>query len=225
MRAFPVFAWLLAGLYFCSAGSASAKVVDPWAACIWHRAPESATNWLDKFPVKKNTGWGDGTPAKHLQMRIIAACFDVKSPKIPLYIGSTEAGLLQNILRSARPKVAFPADLEARDTFYCSVFFEDDADGKFPAGYDYGYGTDTSKAQIASSRSGYGMTFGREQAMALLRERKLDAAAVNSAISNSPDKVKNYHPALASGRPFIIAEGAGIRNCKFIQSDGTLTNA
>jgi hypothetical protein len=208
-----------------SMAAARTKSPDPRATCVWQRVPESASNWLSKFPLKKNQSHADGSAGTHLKMRIIAACYDVKSPKIPLYIANSSPVFLQNLLNASQFKTAALPDLEPTSAFYCTIFFEDDPEGKFPAGYDYGYGEDTQKSQIASARRGYGVNFGMTQASAALDRSRAEQAGRTVSIPNAPERVKAYHPAMKEGKSFVITEGAGIRTCKFISSDGTLTNA
>lgn len=220
-----ILAILLGSAAMPSIAAPRSKTPDPWATCVWQRVPESASNWLNKFPLKKYQSYADGSAGAHLMMRIVAACYDVKSPKLSVYIANTPPLYLQKLLAASQFKTNALPDLEPTPTFYCTLHFEDDPEGKFPAGYDYGYGLDTRKAQIASARRGYGVNFGMSQASAALDRARAEEAGKVISIPSAPERVTAYYPAMKEGKAFVIAEGAGVRRCKFIASDGSLSDA
>jgi len=122
---------------------------DAWAKCIWEQVPASASNWL-KLPVPKNHyGLAEVPPEYALQYRLQAACYGPMTAPGKERPPSFNAKSVRKALDAARP-ASIGADRVDPRAYRCTRYFLNDTEMKNPAGFDWGFGSDTSKAQFFS---------------------------------------------------------------------------
>lgn len=122
---------------------------DAWAACIWEQVPTSASNWL-KMPVpKSHYGLAEVPPEYVLQFRLQAACYERLTPPGKQRPPGFSAKAVRKALEARRP-TAPGADRVDPKAYRCTRYFLNDTDMKTPAGFDWGFGEDTSKTQFFS---------------------------------------------------------------------------
>jgi hypothetical protein len=131
------------------------KTDDAWAACVWEKVPASASNWL-KMPVpKRSYGLGEVPPEYVLQFRLQAACYEQMTPAGKERPPSFNAKAVRKSLEKLRLAAVTEDKLDPK-AFRCTRYFLNDTDQKSPAGFDWGFGTDTSKAQFFSIQYFFG---------------------------------------------------------------------
>lgn len=122
---------------------------DAWAKCIWEQVPASASNWL-KMPAPKNHyGMAEVPPEYVLQFRLQAACYERLIPagkKAPPRFSSKA---VRAALEAQKPPSPGPDVADPR-AYRCTRYFLNDTEMKNAAGFDWGFGSDTSKAQFFS---------------------------------------------------------------------------
>ena len=122
---------------------------DAWAKCIWEQVPTSASNWL-KMPVPKNHYGLADVPAEYvLQFRLQAACYERMIPAGKKSPARFHSKAVRTALEAQRPPSPGP-DLADPRAYRCTRYFLNDTEMKNAAGFDWGFGSDTSKAQFFS---------------------------------------------------------------------------
>ncbi len=151
---------LALALTFTASPAVAGKNDDAWAKCIWEQVPESASNWLKMPAPKQSYGLADAPPEYVLQFRLQAACYDRMIPagkKSPPRFG---AKAVRAALEAQRPSSPGTDKVDPK-AYRCTRYFLNDTEMKNPAGFDWGFGTDTSKAQffamtfLYSAKGGY----------------------------------------------------------------------
>jgi hypothetical protein len=128
----------------------AAKADEAWAACIWEQVPASASNWL-KMPVpKRGYGLAEVPPEYVLQFRLQAACYERLTPPGKERPPAFSAKAVRKALLASRPAGAAATDKVDPLAYRCVRYFVNDAQMKTPGGYEWGFGTDTTKAQFFS---------------------------------------------------------------------------
>lgn len=123
------------------------KTDDAWAKCIWEQVPTSASNWL-KMPVPKESLWTTEVPPEFvLQFRLRAACFGQMTAPGDVGPAKFRAKAVRKALEATRPAIIGPDKLDPK-AYRCTRYFLNDTEMKKPAGYDWGFGSDTGKAQF-----------------------------------------------------------------------------
>ena len=205
----------------CFVALSSARAETQWDQCAWQRVPRTVNSWLKEFPLKADeNGWQSYKDTEfrqsrelNLQMRIVSACFEFEVPKSEF--GSNDPQnispfWLQRVLRKSSHRRPKPADLIEPRAFRCDLFFPDDAQHKFPAGTNFGFGDDLSKSQIIASRIAYGSNG---------ELRSIDGPS-------TVRRVSTYSAAINEQKgPFVVAEISARRHCSYIQNDGSLKDA
>lgn len=129
---------------------------DAWAKCIWEQVPTSASNWLN-MPVPKDPYGGVEVPSARthvppeyiLQFRLQAACFGPMTAPGDVRPRRFNAKAVRRSLEASRPAGVGPDKVDPK-AYRCTRYFLNDTERKNPAGYDWGFGSDTSKAQFFS---------------------------------------------------------------------------
>ena len=132
------------------AGPARAgKNDDAWAACLWEKVPTSANSMLSLPVPPKWQGPGAITPEYALQHRLHAACYAALTPAGKKNPPSFNMNNVRKSLLATKP-AAIAADTIEPRAYVCQRYFLNDTEMKNPAGYRWGFGEDTSKAQFGS---------------------------------------------------------------------------
>jgi hypothetical protein len=132
------------------------KIDDAWAKCIWEQVPTSASNWL-KMPVPYDPYRGVEVPTErtfappeyNLQFRLQAACFGAMTAPGDVRPRRFNAKAVRRSLEASRPASLGPDKVDPK-AYRCTRYFLNDTEMKHPAGYDWGFGPDTDKAQLFS---------------------------------------------------------------------------
>jgi hypothetical protein len=124
---------------------------DSWARCLWEQVPTSAANWLKMPAPKSDYGLAAVPPEYVLQFRLQAACFDRLTPSGKSRPPGFNAKAVRAALERQQPMAVEPDRIDPK-AWRCTRYFENDTDRKIPAGYEWGFGTDTGKAQFFSIR-------------------------------------------------------------------------
>jgi hypothetical protein len=194
-----------------AATSAAATDYDALARCVWEKVPTSASNWLQLGKLKRGRSYSDDSKGFALQFRLAAACN---------HRDTVEAFALQQALLAARPAAVGPDLVEPRAT-RCEMFFEDDAPMARVAGVNWAFGDDAD-ASPRSSRTMFGVN--SADFNALMTGKKIKEALQRIEQINSSG-VRTYAEGQARGGPFVLARDAGLRRCKVVQADGSMTDA
>jgi len=135
--------------------AAAGKIDDAWAKCIWEQVPTSASNWLkmpavkDPYRVNVPSARTEVPPEYVLQFRLQAACFGVMTAPGDIAPRKFNANAVRRALEASRPAGIGPDKVDPK-AYRCTRYFLNDTEMKNPAGYDWGFGSDTSKAQFFS---------------------------------------------------------------------------
>jgi hypothetical protein len=145
--AFIAFAFSAA--LFSATAAQAGKNDDAWARCIWEQVPTSAANWLKMPAPKSDYGLAAVPPEYALQFRLQAACFDRLTPSGKSHPPDFNAKAVRSALATLQPMAVEPDKIDPK-AWRCTRYFENDTAMKTPAGYDWGYGDDMSKARFYS---------------------------------------------------------------------------
>ncbi len=122
---------------------------DAWAKCLWEKVPTSTNNWLGLPLPPKWQSPGAIQPEYALQNRLQAACNNHLIPQGKKSAPSFNAKSVRAALIATKPPV-ISGDFIDPKAYLCRRFFTNDKDMKNPAGFRWGFGDDTSKAQFGS---------------------------------------------------------------------------
>jgi hypothetical protein len=120
-----------------------------WAKCLWEKVPTSAGNWIVMPLPPKWQSPGEVQPEFALQNRLEASCRDALIPTGKKSAPSFNGKNVRAALIASKPKLIGP-DVVDPKAYLCRRYFLNDVDMKNPAGFRWGYGSDTSKAQFGS---------------------------------------------------------------------------
>jgi hypothetical protein len=148
-KAFLLVAAISSGVVVAPSPAVAGKSDDAWAGCLWEQVPTSAANWLKLPAPKRDYGLSDVPPEYVLQFRLQAACFDTMTPAGKTRPPSFNAKAVRKSLELIKP-AAISEDKSDPKAYRCSRYFLNDTELKTPAGFDWGFGDDTSKAQFMS---------------------------------------------------------------------------
>jgi hypothetical protein len=197
---------------------------DPLVQCAWSRAGSTSETLVSRLKFDRQYVYdADGSPTVGLIMRIWAACRE-EHPN--LVQASSERADLRRFLRrlkATRPR-AIAADSFNQPVFRCETFFLDAPD-LAAAAIGWGYGSDLSQHQLS-----YTATIqGHEQTISSADLE--DPIAISQLleegdrVSADAVEVETIAEGRASGRPYRVSATGGRRACKFINSDGSYTDA
>jgi hypothetical protein len=155
-RSLNLFAALALALAFPASPAAAGKTDDAWARCIWEQVPTSTSNWL-AMPVPEDPYGGVHVPSARtpvppeyiLQFRLQAACFGQMTAPGDVRPRKFNAKAVRRSLEAIRPASVGPDKVDPK-AYRCTRYFLNDTEMKNPAGYDWGFGSDTSQAQLFS---------------------------------------------------------------------------
>lgn len=138
-----------AGLVPAAPAAAGAKADQAWAQCIWDNVPTSAANWLKMPAPKQSYGMAEVPPEYVLQFRLQAACYERMIAPGKKGPPRFSAKAVRAALEAQRPASTGP-DVADPKAYRCTRYFLNDTEMKNAAGFDWGFGSDTSKAQFFS---------------------------------------------------------------------------
>lgn len=124
---------------------------DAWAACLWQKAPVSASNWLAMPAPKRDYGLGEPEPSYVLEMRLRAACHDRMIAAGKTAPPSFGTGAVRRALIATRPDT-LPAEEADPQAYRCDLFFENDPEMNTLTGTDWGFGASRDGKQLGSIR-------------------------------------------------------------------------
>jgi hypothetical protein len=122
---------------------------DAWAACLWDKVPTSANNWLNFPEPSKYQDLGAIKPEFALQNRLEAAC---RRAMVPAGKESAPRFSVRNVraaLIASKPSTVGQDTLDPR-AYVCTRYFLSDKEMNNPAAYRWGFGEDTTQAQLGS---------------------------------------------------------------------------
>jgi hypothetical protein len=133
----------------CSAPAKAGKGDDAWASCLWQKVPTSANNWVLGPETGDRQSLGSIRPEFALMHRLEAACYSALTPVGKDGPPNFKAKKVRAALLSTKPQ-AIGVDTIDPLAFVCRRYFLNDVGMKNPAGFRWGFGKDTSKAQFGS---------------------------------------------------------------------------
>ncbi|HEX8571355.1 MAG TPA: hypothetical protein VF759_01240 [Allosphingosinicella sp.] len=195
-----------------------------WAQCVWQRLPASAANFVALPRLKKGSYYGEESAGFRLLMRLQSACHSERPVPDSGNFDRELHRALQTAVIEARPSVV-GADPVDHPAFRCEIFFEDDSAMQRVAGVDWGFGEDRTRHQLGSSRQIFAQEVSAADLAALLGSGKGVVETANRLLDVKPSEVDTFAAGSATGAPFMLRKGAGLRRCRTIRADGSLADA
>ena len=148
-KTFSIFAVSCVALLATATPAHANKNDDAWAACLWDKVPTSANNWLNLPEPSKYQDLGAIKPEFALQNRLEAAC---RQAMLPAGKESAPRFSVRNVrasLIALKPSVVGQDTVDPR-AYVCTRYFLNDKEMKNPGAYRWGFGEDTTQAQLGS---------------------------------------------------------------------------
>jgi hypothetical protein len=122
---------------------------EAWAKCLWEKVPTSANNWINLQLPPKWQNPGEVKPEFALQNRLQAACTEALIPNGKKSAPSFNNKSVRTALLASKPTTIGRDSVDPK-AYLCRRYFLNDTNLKNPAAFRWGYGADTSKAQLGS---------------------------------------------------------------------------
>ena len=139
MKKFSVLLAAFGSLLLGSTPAWAGKKDDAWAKCLWEQVPTTSANWLAMAPGGDEKYNIDAeTPERAIQYRLRAACERLLTPVGKKRAPSLMPKAVKAALLATRPESVGPDRIEPQ-AFRCDYYFENDAELKTRARFEWGF--------------------------------------------------------------------------------------